>query len=396
MRGLRTIVAVTRNPTSTRARTGVPQWSLAVLTYLAVRAVGVLVLVPMAARHDLSLSNVLAKWDGQWLLSIAEHGYGGVPSTLTDAQGIHTAETAYAFFPGYPLLVGWLGALPGVSTFGAGVLLNVLFGALAAVAVARLGTLCAERTALGGDPDRSGLYLVVLFAATPMSVVLNMAYTEALFCALAAWALVWVLERQWLAAGAAALLIGLVRPTGVAVIVVVMLAAALAHRDGPRAWAAVVLAPLGYLGYLGYVGVMTGSPTGWFTIQTTGWNTRVDFGAAAGRFLIDAFTGAEDFATIATALVMVGTVGLLAWSVAARLPWPVLVYGALVVASILLSSGLMMSRARLLLPAFVLLIPLALVLSRQRTATAAAVLVPVVVGSAWFGAYMLTVFQYAI
>ena len=314
----------------------------------------------------------------------------------TDAQGIHTAETAYAFFPGYPLVVGWLAAVPGISPVGAALVLNVIFGAVAAVAVARLGALCARHTRTGGDPDRAGLYLVVLFAATPMSVVLNMAYTEALFCALAAWALVWVLERQWLAAGLAALLIGLVRPTGVAVIAVVMLAALLARRDGPRAWAAVVLAPLGYLGYLGYVGMMTGSLTGWFTVQTNGWNTSIDFGAAAGRFLIDAFTTAEDFATIATALVMVGTVGLLAWSFSARLPWPVLLYGALVTASILLSSGLMMSRARLLLPAFVLLIPLALVLSRQRSSTAVAVLAPVVVGSAWFGAYMLTVFQYAI
>ena len=394
--GLRTIVAVTPATASTRPRTGVPQWSPAILVYLAVRGIGVLVLGLMAARHDVSLSSVLAEWDGQWLLAIATHGYDGVPSTLTDAQGIHTAETAYAFFPGYPLVVGWLAAVPGISPVGAALVLNVIFGAVAAVAVARLGALCARHTRTGGDPDRAGLYLVVLFAATPMSVVLNMAYTEALFCALAAWALVWVLERQWLAAGLAALLIGLVRPTGVAVIAVVMLAALLARRDGPRAWAAVVLAPLGYLGYLGYVGMMTGSLTGWFTVQTNGWNTSIDFGAAAGRFLIDAFTTAEDFATIATALVMVGTVGLLAWSFSARLPWPVLLYGALVTASILLSSGLMMSRARLLLPAFVLLIPLALVLSRQRSSTAVAVLAPVVVGSAWFGAYMLTVFQYAI
>ena len=46
-------------------------------------------------------------------------------------------------------------------------------------------------------------------------------------------------------------------------------------------------------------------------------------------------------------------------------------YGILVTATIVLSSGLMMSRARLLLPAFVLLIPIANVLARQtpRSAT---------------------------
>lgn len=373
-----------------------PPWGGAVLVFLAVRGVGLAVLALFAARHDQPFSTVLTKWDGQWLLAIAEHGYDGVPAELTDARGIHTAETAYAFFPGYSMLVSAVATLPGVSVFGAAIALNVGLGAVAAVAVARLGALCARLARPDGDPTRTGLYLVILFAATPMSVVLNLAYTEALFCALAAWALVWTLERQWLGAGAAALLVGLVRPTGIAVIAVVMIAALLARRDGPRAWAAVVLAPLGYLGYLGYVAVWTGSLTGWFRIQTEGWDTRMDLGATAWRFIGQALTGAEDFATIATALVMVGTVGLLAWSAASRLPWPVLAYGALATASILLSSGLMMSRARLLLPAFVLLIPLAAVLSRQRNQTAAAILVPVVAVSSWFGAYMLTVFQYAI
>lgn len=394
---MRTIDAMTSaTPTAAPAHRTLPPWGVLVLVYLAVRGVGVAVLSLFSARHDLSLSSVLTKWDGQWMLAIAEHGYGGVPESLTDAQGLHTPETAYAFFPGYPMLVGLVSQAPGVSTFGAAITLNLVFGAVAAVGVARLGTLCAQRARPAGDPRRTGLVLVVLFAATPMSVVLNLAYTEALFCALAAWALAWVLERDWLAAGGAALLIGLVRPTGIAVIAVVMLAAFLARRDGPRAWAAIVMAPLGFLGYLGVVAAKTGSLTGWFHIQTQGWDTKMDFGVAAWRFVVDSLTASHDFAQVATALVMLGVLALLAWSFADRLPWPVLAYGTLVVASILLSSGLMMSRARLLLPAFVLLIPLAALLSRQRPGVAASVLGPIVLLSAWFGAYMLTVFQYAI
>ncbi|UQE75352.1 hypothetical protein MYK68_01590 [Gordonia sp. PP30] len=371
-------------------------WATAMGVFVVVRAIGIAVLALLAARRDVSFGTLFTKWDGQWMVAIAQYGYRDVPATLTDAHGIHTADTGYAFFPGYPLLVGVLADAPGVSVTTAALTLNVLFGLIAAVGVARLGALCADRMTPENDPGRAGLYLVVLFAATPMSVVLNMAYTEALFCALAAWALVFVLERSWLAAGAAALAIGLVRPTGVAVIAVVMVAAVVARRDGPRAWAAVVLAPLGYLGYLGYVAARTGSLDGWFTIQTQGWDTRMDLGAAATEFIADSLTVSQDFAAIATALIMLGVLCLLMWSVAARLPWPVLAYGALVTASILLSSGLMMSRARLLLPAFVLLIPLAVLLSRQRRTTAAAVLAPIVLLSAWFGAYMLTVFQYAI
>ena len=49
-----------------------------------------------------------------------------------------------------------------------------------------------------------GLILVVLFAASPMAIVLSMAYSEALFCALVAWSLVGLLEHRWLLAGLAA------------------------------------------------------------------------------------------------------------------------------------------------------------------------------------------------
>jgi len=55
----------------------------------------------------------------------------------------------------------------------------------------------------------------------------------------------------------------------------------------------------------------------------------------------------------------------------------------------------MMSRARLLLPAFVLLVPIANLLARQRPAVRNAVLAGVVAVSSWFGAHMLTVYPHA-
>ncbi|MGC5246748.1 hypothetical protein ACPXB3_07465 [Gordonia sp. DT219] len=391
-------------------------WLAPVGIFLLIRAIGIALLARFDVVRGMALRDSLSAWDGKWMLAIAEYGYGGVPESLTDARGIHTGDTAYAFFPGYPYAVGAIAHLPFISPFGAAILLNVLLGCVAAVGTARLGALCVRHMTrrsplLAGDPERpvdprrTGLYLVALFAATPMSVVLTMAYTETLFCALSIWALIGVLEKRWLLAGVCACLVGTVRPTAIVVIGVVMLAALIdlfgsgsspwSGRRAVRAWAAVVLSPLGFLGYLAVVWAHTGSPTGWFTIQTQGWDTRFDWGVAAFDFVNDQLLNSEEMAPVATSWIIVITLVVVCVAIWARLPWPVLTYGVLVTASIVLSSGLMMSRPRLLLPAFVLLVPLAIALARARTAGGVAVMAPIVIGSAWFGAHMLTVYPHA-
>jgi hypothetical protein len=56
----------------------------------------------------------------------------------------------------------------------------------------------------------------------------------------------------------------------------------------------------------------------------------------------------------------------------------------------------MNSKARLLLPAFTLLIPIAIGLARRRTSTFVVTLSALAVASSWFGAYALTSWGYAI
>ncbi|WP_347955387.1 hypothetical protein [Gordonia aichiensis] len=372
-----------------------------IAVYLLIRLVGVAILALMANLHDTGLAALATKWDGEWMLGIARYGYGGIPPWFTDGNGVHTEFTAYAFFPGYPMTVRAVSMVPGLSPLAAAMIVNVVAGIAAAVAIGRLGRFCAQRVrpavAPTGAGERTvGLVLVALFAATPMSVVLNTAYTEALFCALAAWALVGVLEHRWLLAGAGALCAGLVRPTGIAVIAVVMLAAALAREDGPRRWSAVAMAPLGYLAYLAFVGRQTGSFTGWFRIQSDGWNTSFDGGLATWRFVTHTLGFEPAFAPTVTALVIVSSIVLLIWSVVDRVPWPVVLYAAIVMASVLLSDGLMMSRARLLLPAFVLLLPVAVRIARRPRREVVAFGAVVALLSGWFGAHMLTVFPYAV
>jgi hypothetical protein len=364
--------------------------------YLAVRLVGVLTLGLMAARGS-GLVNELRSWDGVWMLAIAGRGYDGVPLTLVDAFGKHTPDTAYAFFPGYPAAVAVTSLLTAGNLVAAGLLVSAVAGVAAAYGLVALAGSVPPELAPGG-PRRVGLLLVALFAAAPMGVVLSMAYTEALFCALAVWALVGALRERWLLAGLCAVAGGLVRPTGSALALAVALAALVAAVRC-RAWrplVAVVLAPLGLLGYLAVVGWRTGSPTGWFAIQRTGWGSRFDGGASLATFVGRTLASGHEVYDLAVLLGLVGSVVLLVVAVRMRVPWPLLVYAATVLVTVWASDGQIHSRVRLLMPAFPLLVPVAVGLARRRTGTAVAVVVAAALASAWFGGYTLTIWRYAI
>ncbi|MHA6616807.1 hypothetical protein [Pseudonocardia sp. DLS-67] len=378
-------------------RTGAPAWpriahALAPAgIYLGVRAVGIAVLALMAGGSQVVPK--LTSWDAAWLLAIAEHGYGGVPADMVDAFGNHTPDTPLGFFPGYPAFVAAVGVLTGGNLVAAALLTAAVAGVAAAYGLTRIGEL------LPGGSRRTGLLLTALFAATPMSIVLSMAYTEALFCALAAWALVGVLREQWLLAGLGAAAAGLVRPTGSAVVAAVglaALAAVLARRDGWRPLVGGLLAGTGFLGYLGWVAARTGALDGWFRIQRGGWGWYLDGGAATARYLGSALAGGERVFDAVTVVALVGSLVLLGLTVTQQTPWPLVVYGALALVPVWGTHGLMNAKLRLLIPAFVLLLPVASGLARRRPGTAVAAVVAATLASAWFGGYALTIWRYGI
>lgn len=368
-------------------------WALAPgLAFLAVREIGLLVLSWLAPANNTTVTSALTSWDGQWYLGIAAGGYAHVPGSMTDAFGHRTATTPLAFFPGYPWLVRLAGDLPGVGLVAAAFTVTLVCGVVCAYGLARLA-----RDA--GGNRTVGLVLVVLFAASPMAVSLSMTYSEALFCALAAWSLVGVLEGNWLLAGLAAAGTGLVRPTAAALVATVLIAAVVAivrRRDGFWPWLGLVTAPAGLLGYLGYVAHRTGHLTGWFQLQERGWNSRFDGGVASVRFAIQVLTTGRSVLEVVTVAVLLVAIALVVVCVRQRLAWPLTLYGALVLAMDLGANGLMNSKARLLLPAFTLLVPVAVGLARRRPGTVVAVLAGATVASAWFGAYAITAWPYAI
>ena len=72
------------------------------LVYLAIRQIGLLVLVCMSSATGSSTTAELTSWDGQRFLGIAGGGYDGVPAEMIDRFGRHDPDTSLAFFPGYP------------------------------------------------------------------------------------------------------------------------------------------------------------------------------------------------------------------------------------------------------------------------------------------------------
>ncbi|HWE90162.1 MAG TPA: hypothetical protein VG317_11945 [Pseudonocardiaceae bacterium] len=356
--------------------------------YLGVRALGVLLLWWMAASHQQPLD--LHAWDGNWYLQLSKGGYEGYPTDPNSSLNTH--NMAMAFFPAYPVLVHYATPVFFGNRLIAALAVSTVAGVAAAYGVARL----TQR--LSGSRS-AGLVMVVLFAAAPMSIVYSMVYPEAVQCALVAWSLVGVVERNWLLAGWCATIAGLVRPIALPLIVVVMIAAAVAlirRRGGWPAWVALLSAPYGLVMYVVWVSIRTGSLTGYFTVQQGGWSERFDGGQTTVQWVANTLTASNGSPfTVLGVLLLIGSVALVGYSVR-RLPWPVWIYGALTVVNVATVAGVMDSKVRQLLPAFVLLIPLAIAIARRHPARAAAITVLLAGVGLWYSAYGLTVWPYAI
>lgn len=374
----------------------------ALLGYAAVRVLGLAVLTGWSAAHGKSARTLLsARWDSLWYVRVAELGYG-YEVRLPDGD----VHSNLAFFPLLPWLERAVSAVTPLSYADAGLLVTALASLAAAWGIFAV----ADR--LHGR--RAGVCAVLLWAALPVGVVQSMAYTEALFTALAAWALYAVLTGRWITAGALAALAGLTRPVGVAVVLAVWAAAVVScaqdrerdrrrppsgrkgskgARNGTpalRRALGVLLAPAGAAGYVLWVGHRTGGgPLGYLDVQA-GWGNGFDGGYAFARFVAAMFTS---FPSALAGLALVVGVALLVRLYVACVrqgqPLPLLVHSGVVVVLALCASGYFGSKPRLLMPAFPLLFPLATALARLRTARSAPLVTALAVGSAAYGAFWL-------
>ncbi|GJF29578.1 membrane protein [Kitasatospora sp. NE20-6] len=372
----------------------------ALLGYLLVRALGVAAVVLWHGQHGTTgLHRLATMWDAYWYQDIAVHGYAGsVP-----VAGPFGAYEAYAFFPVYPALVRatwWLLPLP--------VHYAALLVAWAGALLAAWGIFAVADRLHG---RRAATVAVLLWGAGPYAVVQSMAYSELLFTAFAAWAMYAAVTRRWIWAGTLSSLAGLTRPTGVAVAGAVSLAALWAlithlrhaRRDTARAgtadgwWrplAGGALAPLGFVAFIAWVGTRKGRWDGYFRVQDA-WQSHFDLGRSTLHVLRRMVTvpGPIWLTDVVVAGTLVVSVVLFVVCVVQRQALPVVLFSAMMLILAIGDAAYFNSRARFLMPAFGLLLPVAVGLARVRTRGAVpAVIAAAAVCSAVYGGYVVFVY----
>lgn len=348
----------------------------AVLLFASIKAVGLVVLTFWSHTQEKSALHLLSRrWDSLWYARVAEHGYG---FTLTAPDGRELSSMA--FFP----LVPWLERAVSITglTFGhAGLLISAMASVVAALGLFHLGRHVHS--------PQAGTLLVCLWASLPVSIVQSMAYSESLFVALAAWSLYFLMQDRWVAAAALACAAGLTRPVGVAIGIAMCTHALtrLRHSDNRACiLASCALSLSGTAAYVLWVGSQLGTFLGYLDVQAA-WGNGFDAGYSFARFLGEFISPSP----ILTAVLLLAIIALTVIPhVMMRLrgyPPGLIAYSAVVTAMAMGASGYFGSKPRLLIPAFPLLLLVAITL--QRSAKPYLWIAPLVMTSALYGALWL-------
>jgi hypothetical protein len=319
-------------------------------------------------------------WDSGRYLIIAAHGY--------------RHHSNLVWFPGYPAAIRVIAWIPGVSPVGAGLGVTIAAGLAAAWGLTRLGM------ALTGD-RRVSLLVAALWAVAPGSIVLSMVYSEALFCALAIWSLIALVERRWLTAAGLTILAGTVRSSAVALVAAVAVAAvpaliraARARQDRAAWWrpaAALLLAPLGLLGYWGYVAWTVHRLGGWFSLEKSVKNG-FDWGQSIMLALKNAIIDGPTAFVALTLLVLAAAATLAVCSLTERMPVCLHAYTLVIVLTALATGPYYLgSKPRFLLPAMLLGLPLARLLAPARIWVLIPLIAMLAAASTWFSLYLMSV-----
>ena len=333
----------------------------------------------IADAKGVDFRRIFYRWDAQWYRRIAQDGYGYV---ATASDGRHLSD--YAFFPLYPFLERLVHDVTSLSYIYSGLLISFFSSIIAALGI----YFVVEKI----TSTRIAFLTVIIWAALPVGLVQTLAYSESLFTAFAAWALYLTLRRQYLAAALLASLAGATRPVGIAVGMAVVITSFLHHRrlkfDG-QSIAAIVIAPLGWIGYIFWVGQQVGEWNGYFSVAD-GWGNSFDGGRSFLAWIADFFRSGDYLIGIALAMATLA-LAILLWKLhRIKIPLPVMVYTISLIFFAFVTSGYFGSKPRYLLPAFPLLIPVALWISHQGRCNSRLITLLILVASSIYGGFWLT------
>ncbi|HSP75622.1 MAG TPA: hypothetical protein VLO31_05350 [Cryobacterium sp.] len=144
-------------------------------------------------------------WDARWYNIVAVAGY---PQALPLTAGGEIAENAWAFMPGYPVVVRLLMELSGAQWEPVAVVVSLAASLGAALLFYKLiRTVQAHSVAL---------FAVVLFCVAPLSPVLQFGYAESMYLFLLTLALLLLLQRRYVPLFPVIAVMALTRPSGLA------------------------------------------------------------------------------------------------------------------------------------------------------------------------------------
>jgi hypothetical protein len=332
--------------------------------YLALLTIGYAGDRPRPHFSDNAFVDMIAKWDAEWYLNIAKDGY------RWDDVLPHRARLA--FFPAFPMLVRAAGWIIGSPVVG-GLVVSLVAFLWALTYVFRLAREDLDEPAARGA--------VLLLAFYPFSLFYGVLYTESLFLLAAAGGLYHFRRAEWAKAAAWGLLIGLTRPNGF--LLSVVLAAALGERitrlgrergaealQWRRALLALSMPVVGTAVYSAFCWSLTGDPLMWMRLhQFWGRGARTLLQMLGDRYGVIRDSGflayladtPIDFVNICAAAFAVVAV----WPVFRRLGLACAVLVAINIIPPLL-SGTTISLARLTSTLFPLFVWLAVVLRSDR------------------------------
>jgi hypothetical protein len=210
----------------------------------------------------------LQSWDGLLYREISLHGYPSIlPLTVTG----EVDKNAWAFLPVYPLIVRALMGALGGSFALVGVLVSIVAGAGATLA---LHGVLRERF-----DERSAFWGALFFCFGPLSFVLQITYAESTYLLLMFCGLLALLRRSYLlmipfgvvAAFTHPGALALAAALGISLLGAILRTRRLALRENARAWIALAATTAAGLAWPFVAAAATGVPSAYVATETAWW-----------------------------------------------------------------------------------------------------------------------------